>query len=186
LAKAYLCEQRRAATPALRRAINDVEDLVELYEAVAELPSLDLSLQLRLPRVLCPELERLRSASKSKVTASGAPPAAHTAARALARAMSMPRSSTEATACTARQAVAWEATGPNSASWSRSAASLDKAVGAIGDGHGQMGEHDAGVMGGHRHRRCQPRAIGQLGQQGLPECDTRPSPSVVTFICRTD
>lgn len=62
LAKAFLSEQRRAATPALRRAINDVEDLVELYEAVAELPSLDLSLQLRLPRVLCPELERLRSA----------------------------------------------------------------------------------------------------------------------------
>ena len=62
MAKAFLSEQRRAAAPALRRAINDVEDLVELHEAVAELPSLDLSLQLRLPRVLCPELERLRSA----------------------------------------------------------------------------------------------------------------------------
>jgi SEC-C motif len=62
LAKAFLSVQRRAAMPALRRAINDVDALVELYEAVAELPSLDLSVQLRLPRVLCPELERLRSA----------------------------------------------------------------------------------------------------------------------------
>jgi hypothetical protein len=62
LAKAFLSQQRRAAMPALGRAINDVDDLVELYKAVAELPSLDLSLQLRLPRVLCPELERLRSA----------------------------------------------------------------------------------------------------------------------------
>jgi hypothetical protein len=46
----------------LRQAINDVDDLVELYKAVAELPSLDLSCQLRLPRLLTPELERLRSA----------------------------------------------------------------------------------------------------------------------------
>jgi hypothetical protein len=46
----------------LRRAINDVEALVELYEAVAELPRVDLSCQLRLPRLLSPELERLRSA----------------------------------------------------------------------------------------------------------------------------
>jgi hypothetical protein len=45
----------------LRRVIDDVDDLVELYVAVAELPSLDLSCQLRLPRVLSPELERLRS-----------------------------------------------------------------------------------------------------------------------------
>ena len=45
----------------LRRAINDVDALIELYVAVAELPSLDLSCQLRLPRLLSPELERLRS-----------------------------------------------------------------------------------------------------------------------------
>lgn len=62
LAKAFLVEQRRASSPALRRAINDVDDLVDLYEAVAELPSRDLSCQLRLPRLLSPELERLRSA----------------------------------------------------------------------------------------------------------------------------
>jgi hypothetical protein len=61
LAKAFLREQCRAWSPALRRAIDDVDDLIELYEAVAELPSLDLSCQLRLPRLLSPELERLRS-----------------------------------------------------------------------------------------------------------------------------
>jgi len=62
LAKAFLREQCRVSSPALRRAINDVDDLIALYEAVAELPSLDLSCQLRLPRLLSPELDRLRSA----------------------------------------------------------------------------------------------------------------------------
>jgi len=62
LAMAFLVEQRRASSPALRRAIDDVDDLIALYGAVAELPSLDLSCQLRLPRVLSPELERLRLA----------------------------------------------------------------------------------------------------------------------------
>jgi len=62
LARAFLVEQRRASSPVLRRAINDVEALVELYEAVAVLPRVDLSCQLRLPRLLSPELERLRSA----------------------------------------------------------------------------------------------------------------------------
>ncbi len=60
-AKAFVREQCRASSPVLRRVINDVDDLIELYEAVAELPSLDLSCQLRLPRLLSPELERLRS-----------------------------------------------------------------------------------------------------------------------------
>jgi SEC-C motif len=62
LAKAFVCEQCRASRPVLRRAISDVDDLIELYEAVAELPRLDFSCQLRLPRLLTPELERLRSA----------------------------------------------------------------------------------------------------------------------------
>jgi hypothetical protein len=62
LAKAFLVEQRRASSLALRRAIDDVDDLIALYEAVAKLPRLDLSCQLRLPRLLSPELERLRSA----------------------------------------------------------------------------------------------------------------------------
>lgn len=62
LAKAFLVEQRRASAPALREHIGGVDDLIELYAAVATLPSRDLSCQLRLPRVLSPELERLRSA----------------------------------------------------------------------------------------------------------------------------
>lgn len=62
LAKAFLVEQRRASSPALRKAIDDVDDLIELYEAVAGLPRRDLSCQLRLPRLLSPELGRLRSA----------------------------------------------------------------------------------------------------------------------------
>ncbi len=62
LARAFLVEQRRASSPALRRAIDDVDDLIELYKAVAKLPRRDLSCQLRLPRLLSPELERLRSA----------------------------------------------------------------------------------------------------------------------------
>jgi SEC-C motif len=62
LAKVFLREQCRASSPLLRRVINDVDDLIELYAAVAELPSLDLNCQLQLPRLLSPELERLRSA----------------------------------------------------------------------------------------------------------------------------
>jgi SEC-C motif len=62
LAKAFLREQCRVSSPLLRRVINDVDDLIELYAAVAELPRMDLSCQLRLPRLLSPELERLRSA----------------------------------------------------------------------------------------------------------------------------
>jgi hypothetical protein len=62
VAKAFLVDQRRKSSPALRRVIDDVDALIELYGAVATLPSLDLSCQLRLPRLLSPELERLRSA----------------------------------------------------------------------------------------------------------------------------
>jgi hypothetical protein len=50
-------------SPMLRQAINDVDALIELYEWVAELPGLDLNCQLRLPRLLSPELER-RSAEE--------------------------------------------------------------------------------------------------------------------------
>ncbi len=62
LAKAFVAEQRRAVTPLLRRVISDVHDLIELYAAVAELPRLALNCQLRLPRLLSPDLERLRIA----------------------------------------------------------------------------------------------------------------------------
>lgn len=62
LARAFVVEQRRAAMPILRRVITDTEVLIELYGAVAELPRLDLSCQLRLPRLLSPVLDRLRMA----------------------------------------------------------------------------------------------------------------------------
>ncbi len=62
LARAFLSEQGRAAVRVLRRAIDETDDLIELYEAIAELPRLDLRMQLPLPRVLSPALERLRSA----------------------------------------------------------------------------------------------------------------------------
>ncbi len=62
LARAFLSEQGRAAVRVLRRAIGETDDVMELYEAVAELPRLDLRLQLPLPRLLSPALERLRSA----------------------------------------------------------------------------------------------------------------------------
>jgi hypothetical protein len=51
---------------------------------------------------------------------------------------------------------------------------LREAVGPIGDGHGHVGEHDAGVVGvpgdptvahGQRQPLGQPRSVGQLGQQ---------------------
>lgn len=62
LARAFLSEQGRAAARVLRRMIDQTDDLIELYEAVAELPRLDLRLQLPLPRLLSPAPERLRSA----------------------------------------------------------------------------------------------------------------------------
>lgn len=62
LARAFLVEQRRASSPALRRVIRHIDDLVELHEQVGRLPGVDLSCQLQLPRLLGPELERLRSA----------------------------------------------------------------------------------------------------------------------------
>jgi hypothetical protein len=62
LARAFVVEQRRAVMPVLRGVISDIDKLIELYGAVAELPKLDLSCQLRLPRLLSPELERLRMA----------------------------------------------------------------------------------------------------------------------------
>lgn len=62
LARAFLSEQGRAAVRVLRRAVAETDDLIALYEAIAELPRLDLRLQLPLPRILSPALERVRSA----------------------------------------------------------------------------------------------------------------------------
>lgn len=58
LARAFLAEQGRMASAML--AARGCGDLVDLCEAAAELPMLDLSCQLRLPRLLSPELDRLR------------------------------------------------------------------------------------------------------------------------------
>ncbi len=46
--------------PILGEVIDDVNVLVQLYSALADLPSADLSCQFRLPHFLSPELERLR------------------------------------------------------------------------------------------------------------------------------
>src|SRR5450759_5007396 len=62
LARAFVAEQCRAAAPLLRPVMSDEDALLELYPAVEELPQLDLSCQLRLPRLLWPELERLKDA----------------------------------------------------------------------------------------------------------------------------
>lgn len=58
LARAFLAEQGRMASALL--GMRGVGDLVDLCAAAAELPMLDLSCQLRLPRLLSPELDRLR------------------------------------------------------------------------------------------------------------------------------
>ncbi|HEX2274529.1 MAG TPA: SEC-C metal-binding domain-containing protein [Acidimicrobiales bacterium] len=60
LARAWLAEQARAVARVLRR--HDEDALAELMEEVVELPADDLSLQITLPRVLPPELERARTA----------------------------------------------------------------------------------------------------------------------------
>jgi len=62
LARKFVTEQCEAVIPVLRRIISEPTDLIPLYMAVAELPALDLSCQLRLPPLLSPELERVRTA----------------------------------------------------------------------------------------------------------------------------
>ncbi|MFN2502974.1 MAG: YecA family protein [Acidimicrobiales bacterium] len=60
LAKAFLAEQRRIAAVRLLGVKRD--DFDELFDEVTDLPTRDVSMQLRLPRVLSPELEALRAA----------------------------------------------------------------------------------------------------------------------------
>ncbi len=129
------------------------------------------------------------------VTYPGAPPAAHTVARAVARATSMRRSSTASTASMARHAVAWEATRPNSVSWFRSTASLDRqsAPSAMATAmwvsttpgswvcqeipHSSIATDSASVS---------PDRSASSASNPVPAWDTRPSPSVVTLARRTD
>lgn len=60
LAKAFLAEERRKAGSVLRGMDRDEFD--ELFEEMIDLPTLDVSLQADLPRLLSPELEWLRAA----------------------------------------------------------------------------------------------------------------------------
>jgi len=60
LAKAFLAEQRRRAALRLLRVTRD--DFDRLFDEVIDLPRHDVALQLRLPRLLSPELEELRVA----------------------------------------------------------------------------------------------------------------------------
>jgi hypothetical protein len=60
LARAFLAEERRKAASVLLGV--DREEFDELFEEVVDLPTLDVSLQVDLPRLLSPELERLRVA----------------------------------------------------------------------------------------------------------------------------
>lgn len=60
LAKAFLAEERRKAASVLWGMDRDEFD--ELFEEMIDLPTLDVSLQADLPRLLSPELEWLRVA----------------------------------------------------------------------------------------------------------------------------
>ena len=100
--------------------------------------------------------------------------AAHTVARAAAMASGIARSSNAVVASTARQAVAMEATGPNSSDCSRSAAmsARQSAPSAIATARwvsttpGIVGvPGDSAVSHGDRHRFGETAAIGEFGQQ---------------------
>jgi hypothetical protein len=62
LARAFLAAQARWAAPVLGRALDDIDEMTDLFGEVADLPDLDLSCQLRLPRLGSPALEELREA----------------------------------------------------------------------------------------------------------------------------
>jgi hypothetical protein len=60
LAKAFLCQQARTAALVLDSRSDD--EVVALLDAAVGLPTQDVSMQLRLPELLSPALERLRAA----------------------------------------------------------------------------------------------------------------------------
>jgi glycine/D-amino acid oxidase-like deaminating enzyme len=60
MARAFLAEERRKAAAVLLGV--DRDDFDELVEDVVDLPTMDVALQVDLPRLLTPELERLRLA----------------------------------------------------------------------------------------------------------------------------
>jgi hypothetical protein len=60
LARAFLADERRKAARVLLDA--DLNEFDELFDEIIDLPTLDVSLQTNPPRLLTPELERLRVA----------------------------------------------------------------------------------------------------------------------------
>lgn len=60
MARAFLADERRKAALVLLDA--DRDDFDQLFEEIVDLPTLDVSLQVELPRLLTPEMERLRVA----------------------------------------------------------------------------------------------------------------------------
>lgn len=60
LARAFLCGQARLAARSLRRCSD--EDFDELAAEMTDLPTIDTALQLPLPRLLTPDVERLLTA----------------------------------------------------------------------------------------------------------------------------
>ena len=60
LAKAFLADERRKAATVFLGADRDEFD--ELFDEIVDLPTLDVSVQVELPRLLTPEMEDLRVA----------------------------------------------------------------------------------------------------------------------------
>ncbi len=135
-------------------------------------------------------------ASKSKVSESSVVlAAAHTVARAFAAAAAMPASSSEVTASTARHAVACDATGPKSSCWLRSTARSDKQSAPSAmltarwlrttPGSWVCQEIPQSPIATDSASVRPDRSASSLSR-AVPACDTRFSPSVVTFRRRTE
>jgi hypothetical protein len=86
-------------------------------------------------------------------------------------------SSSAATCSITRQAVAVEATSPNSSGWSRRTVRSEKAVATVGQQHGKITQHRARVMAmprglaaacPPRQRGGQPKPVGRLAKQRRP------------------
>ena len=134
-------------------------------------------------------------ASKSIVMSPGGA-AAQTISRAAATAFGIWRSSSEAVAFTALQAVDDRGDVSEQLGLLPQRFEVAEAVGPIGDGDGEMGEHDARVVGvprdaavGHRlrHRPASARCDRPAQHNNaVPACETRFLPSVVTSARRTE
>ena len=115
-------------------------------------------------------------ASKSIVMSPGGA-AGQTTSRASATAVGIWRSSSDAVAFTALQAVEIEATSPNRSEPRPERFEVAQTVAPVRDGDGEVSEHhtrvvgvprDAAVVHRHRHGSRQPGAISQFAQQRGP------------------